>query len=100
MISRRTAFEVCLGTAIVAAMWAVGWYHATSAIFSDLASYGIKYRGVAYNEIIATTQRHILIVCVPLAVVLGVSLITWGIQIWRDVRVLQASVASSRESRD
>jgi len=79
--------------AIVAGLWAAGWFTATSMIFSDLTRYGIEYRGEAYREIVATTQRSILFVCVPLAVVLLMSLVAWGIQVRRDVRTMRQQLS-------
>lgn len=89
LLRRRTTCDICLGTAIVAGLWAAGWYSATSAMFSDLTHYGIQYRGDAYREIVAITERQILIVCIPVAVTLGVSLIAWSLQVRRDVHAIR-----------
>lgn len=88
MVSRRTAFDICLGMAIVAGLWAVVWSGATSAIFSDLTRYGIEYRGAAFLEIVAIAQRQLVFVCGPLAVSLIVSLVVWGIQVRQEGRRL------------
>lgn len=80
MRSRPTAFDLCLGTAIVAVAWAIGWFGATSALFSDLARFGIEYRGEAYLEIVAIAQRQLLFVGAPLGVTLILTLLVWGVE--------------------
>jgi len=84
--------------AIMAGLFAYGEHRATSAIFSDLTHYGIEYGGDAYREIVATTEWHTQLVCVPLAVALIVSLVAWGVQILRDVHAIRTT--SAAELRD
>ena len=99
LLTRRTVFEICLGMSIVAGLWSAGWYSAASMIFSDLTHYGIEYRGDVYREIVATTEQHTMFVCGPIAVVLLVSLIAWGVQVRQDVRAMREHLSMTADGK-
>jgi hypothetical protein len=78
-----SVYTACAVLAVTACGWAYVWYSATSAVFSDLADYGIVYGSEPFTEIVATTQRHIIGIVSPVAAVLIISVTAWGIFLLR-----------------
>jgi hypothetical protein len=65
--------------ALLAGLWSYGFvYAATSIFYSDLLSDEIMYGDPVWNAIVATAQKQVRLVLIPLAVTNLLALIGWG----------------------
>jgi hypothetical protein len=91
----RTIYAAVVVLSLVAACWSYGWYSATSAVFSDLPAYGIPYGGEAHRGMVAIARKQLRLVAAPLAAMLIVALVGWGVCLRQLTRVRRQLADSS-----
>ena len=79
----RSFFAVMLLLTPLLALFCCVAVDITSAVYSDLAPYGIRYGSEPFITIVHLTQKQMLLVTVPLAVFYALAMVGWGFTLYR-----------------
>lgn len=79
MSLNRTVFVVMVLLTPLLALWCHGFYHATSAGYSDLAHFGINYGSEPFTEIVRITQKDILWIAIPPGIAYVMAMCGWAL---------------------